>query len=87
MATYQQIALAVGNPLAVRAIGNALHKNLNPQAVPCHRVVNAEGKVSSNYAFGGATAQRIRLESEGVCFETNDTISLALYGIEKIPSI
>lgn len=66
VATYGQIAAASGNPGAARAVGNILHRNVNPTEVPCHRVVNANGRPGSNYAFGGPSAQLRRLESEGV---------------------
>lgn len=66
VATYGQIAAAAGNPGAARAVGNILHRNLDPSAVPCHRVVDAKGRPGSNYAFGGPSAQLRRLESEGV---------------------
>lgn len=40
--TYKQVAEKIGNPLACRAVGNALNKNRNPN-VPCHRVVRSDG--------------------------------------------
>lgn len=50
-----------------RMVGYALHQNKNPK-VPCHRVVNREGKVASGFAFGGPVEQKRRLEVEGVSF-------------------
>ena len=50
-----------------RVVGWALHANRDP-TVPCHRVVNREGKLAENYAFGGWRAQRRRLMKEGVKF-------------------
>lgn len=41
--TYGQIAAAVGNPRACRAVGMANHQNPILLAVPCHRVVGANG--------------------------------------------
>jgi len=64
--TYGQIAQALGIKDA-RIIGWALHANRDP-TVPCHRVVNCEGKLAENYAFGGWRAQRRRLMKEGVKF-------------------
>ena len=78
--TYGQIATCLGNKNLSRAVGNALHCNPDPTSIPCHRVVNSKGKVSSNYAFGGSTAQRMRLEQEGVVFKENGMIDLELYG-------
>src|SRR3990167_2105767 len=46
--TYGLVAKLVGikNP---RLVGSVLHKNINPKKIPCHRVVNARGKVASSY--------------------------------------
>lgn len=82
--TYGQIALYLGNKNMARAVGNALHKNPDPNAIPCHRVVNYKGEVSSAYAFGGRDAQRKRLEEEGIIFEKNGTIDLKKYGVGLI---
>ena len=41
--TYGEIAAAVGNPRACRAVGMANHNNPILIAVPCHRVVGANG--------------------------------------------
>ena len=43
--TYGQIAAAVGNPRACRAVGMANHQNPILLAVPCHRVIGASGKL------------------------------------------
>lgn len=56
-------------------VGWILHKNNNP-LVPCHRVVDRNGRLAPNFgprlrsgqAFNGAKEQRIRLMSEGVKF-------------------
>lgn len=81
VATYGQIAFFLGNPRLARAVGNALHKNPDPRQIPCHRVVNSKGMVSKSYAFGGAEAQRKRLEQEGIVFEPDGTVDLTKYGI------
>lgn len=72
--TYSQTAKAIGRPKAVRAVGNALHKNTNPKLVPCHRVVSSTGKVSLNYKFGGVKAQKEKLGKEGISFKDDHTI-------------
>lgn len=41
--SYEDVAIAVGRPLACRAVGQANHKNPIPLFVPCHRVVNKNG--------------------------------------------
>ncbi|MDI6736773.1 MAG: methylated-DNA--[protein]-cysteine S-methyltransferase [bacterium] len=42
--TYQFIAKAIGNPKALRAVGQALKKNPLPIIIPCHRVIQSNGK-------------------------------------------
>lgn len=65
--TYKEISLAL-NSKAYRAVGTAMNKNpysfLNGGKVPCHRVVNSDGRVG-NFAFGSAKKIRL-LKSEGV---------------------
>ncbi|SDQ84427.1 methylated-DNA--[protein]-cysteine S-methyltransferase [Virgibacillus salinus] len=43
--TYKDIAAAIGNPKAVRAVGGAVNKNPFSIVVPCHRVIGANGKM------------------------------------------
>ena len=43
--TYGEIAAAAGNPRAARAVGMANHCNPILIAVPCHRVIGANGKL------------------------------------------
>ena len=68
--TYGMIAFAIGHPRAARQVGGALHRNPYPVGVPCHRVVNREGRLAPEFAFGGADMQAMLLRSEGV--EVND---------------
>jgi len=77
--TYGQIAMHLGNKHLARAVGNILHENPDPAQYPCHRVVNSQGRVAEHYAFGGAYAQRKRLEQEGIVFETDGCIDLEKY--------
>ena len=78
VATYGQIALYLGNKNFARAVGTILHNNPDPEHIPCHRVVNAQGKLSRSYAFGGVDAQRRLLESEGVVFKSNQVVDLSV---------
>ena len=66
VATYAQIAKMAGNERMARAVGNALHKNPTPGIIPCHRVVDAKGRLAGAFAFGGENAQAELLEAEGV---------------------
>ena len=78
VATYGQIALHLGNRNFARAVGNILHNNPDPEHIPCHRVVNAQGKLARLYAFGGIDAQRCLLESEGVVFKNDQVVDLSV---------
>ena len=66
VATYGQVAEMAGDRKMARAVGNALHKNPDPEHIPCFRVVNSKGELSGEFAFGGAGAQARLLEAEGV---------------------
>ncbi|MBQ8933036.1 MAG: MGMT family protein [Lachnospiraceae bacterium] len=80
VATYGQVAAMAGNPKMARAVGNALHKNPDPDGIPCYRVVNAKGELSGEFAFGGPGAQARLLEADGI--EVRDgRVDLAQYGM------
>ena len=49
-----------------RAVGNALHKNPDPDHIPCYRVVNSKGELSGAFAFGGSDEQANRLRADGI---------------------
>ena len=66
VATYGQIAMLAGSPRASRVVGYALHVNPKPGVIPCHRVVNREGRLAPSFAVGGTDAQQRLLEGEGV---------------------
>lgn len=66
--TYGEIAKFLNEPRLARQVGWALHKNPTPKIVPCHRVVFADGSLSSAFAFGGANEQFKLLSKEGVTF-------------------
>lgn len=68
VATYGQIAVLAGNKRLSRVVGYALHVNPDPDRIPCYRVVNRFGEVSSAFAFGGGNRQIELLQAEGVGF-------------------
>lgn len=76
--TYGQIAIFLGNANYARTVGNILHENPDGEKYPCYKVVNTKGKLSENYAFGGLTAQKQRLEEEGVPVN-NGKVDLKIY--------
>lgn len=51
VATYGQIAMLAGNSRMARQVGWALHKNPDPENIPCHRVVNRSGGLTPAFAF------------------------------------
>lgn len=81
VATYGQVAALAGDKKMARAVGNALHKNPNPDEVPCYRVVNAKGELSGEFAFGGEQAQQKLLEADGIKV-INGKVDLKIYGMK-----
>ena len=80
VATYGRIAELAGDKRMARAVGNALHKNPDPDHIPCFRVVNSKGELSGEFAFGGAGEQERLLREDGV--EVVDgRVDLKKYGI------
>jgi methylated-DNA-[protein]-cysteine S-methyltransferase len=63
--TYGEIARALGDPSAARAVGAALGANPTPIIVPCHRVLAADGSLHGFSAPGGIRTKRQMLEIEG----------------------
>ena len=81
VATYGKVAEMAGNPRMSRAVGNALHKNPDPEHIPCYRVVNSKGELAGAFAFGGENVQKKLLEAEGV--EVVDgKVDLERYGLD-----
>ncbi len=80
VATYGQVAAMAGNERMARAVGNALHKNPDPDTIPCYRVVNAKGELAKAFVFGGINVQAAMLEQDGI--EVVDgKVDLKKYGI------
>lgn len=71
--TYRQIAEAVGNPKACRAVGMANNKNPMIIVVPCHRVIGANGKL---VGYGGGLEMKkalLDLERKVTNTDTHNT--------------
>ena len=62
--TYTEVAVAIGRPKAVRAVGGACGANPVPVLVPCHRVLAAHGGLGG--FSGGLDWKRTLLAREGV---------------------
>ncbi len=80
VATYGRVAELAGNPRMSRAVGNALHKNPDPEHIPCYRVVNAKGELAKAFVFGGVNMQEKLLEADGIEV-VNGRVDLEKYGI------
>lgn len=81
VATYGQVAELAGDKKMARAVGNALHRNPDPEHIPCYRVVNAKGELAGEFAFGGAGKQAAILEADGIEV-INGKVDLTKYGID-----
>jgi methylated-DNA-[protein]-cysteine S-methyltransferase len=65
--TYKDIALALGDIKAIRAVANAIGKNPILLFIPCHRVIGSDGSMTG-YA-GGIEKKRWLLTHEGVSIQ------------------
>jgi O-6-methylguanine DNA methyltransferase len=53
--SYEQLATAIRNPEAVRAIGHANGLNRISILIPCHRVINKNGQLGG---YGGGLRRK-----------------------------
>ena len=74
VATYGQIAAAIGNRRLARVVGYALH-------------VKRDGEVSSAFAFGGANRQVELLKAEGVGFLDGSHVDMTQFCVRALPLI
>src|ERR1700733_9887658 len=61
--SFTDIANKIGEPKAMRTVGNACSTNNLALAVPCHRVLHRDGTLSGGYHWGDAR-QRVLLDRE-----------------------
>jgi len=80
IATYGQVAELAGLGGHARQVGYALHALTAGDALPWHRVLNAQGRVSPRAEPGGDRVQRALLEREGVRFDTGGRADIARFG-------
>jgi methylated-DNA-[protein]-cysteine S-methyltransferase len=64
--TYKEIAAALGNPRAARAVGRAEATNPMPLVIPCHRVIGSDHKLHGYGAGDGLETKAWLLKLEGV---------------------
>ena len=63
--SYHDIARAVGEPRAYRAVGNALNKNIYKN-IPCHRVVRSDGGIGGYNKGTNKKAELLRREGVAI---------------------
>lgn len=72
--TYGHIAALAGWPSHSRMVGRTLRYSPEAEKLPCHRVVNKEGRTAP-----GWSQQRPLLEKEGVRFKSNGHVDMQLH--------
>lgn len=87
VATYGQVAAALGNLRLARVVGYALHANPEPIVIPCHRVVRRDGALAPAFAFGGAERQAELLRAEGVELLDDTHVDMARCCVRALPYI
>lgn len=85
VATYGQVALLAGLPRRARLVGRAMAVLPAGSDVPWHRVVNAQGRISSRGGSPYEHFQRQMLEDEGVIFGGTGRIDLDRFGWDPVP--
>lgn len=63
--SYGELAMEAGKASAARAVGGAMNRNPLPLIIPCHRVVDAQGRLTGYSATGGLATKAWLLELEG----------------------
>jgi len=58
--SYRDLARSAGSACAARAVGRVMSTNPFPLIVPCHRVVNADGRLGQ-YSGGAGKETKARL--------------------------
>ncbi len=69
-ASYADLARAVGNPRAVRAVGGAMANNPLPLVIPCHRVLRSDGTIG-----GFSTPQGVKQKKRMLRLEDAPAVS------------
>lgn len=71
--SYKDLAIAVGNPAAARAVGAAMGHNPWPVVVPCHRVLKSDGSLGGYSGRLGVSFKRRLLDMEAAATGTSVT--------------
>ncbi len=72
--TYRQIARLAGKPQCSRMVGQAMFHAPREMKLPCHRVVNSQGRTAPFWQ-----EQTTLLKQEGVAFKQNGNVDLKKY--------
>lgn len=62
--TYKWVACKIGSPGAARAVGQVLKNNPYPLLIPCHRVVESNGKPGGYMGRGDSKTKKALLDLE-----------------------
>ena len=73
--TYGQIAWIIGSPRHARLVGRMLHDATDTLGLPCHRVVNSQGKTAPHWP-----EQANLLRAEGVLLRKNGCVDMKISG-------
>lgn len=74
VSTYGQLAFLLGFPRRARMVGRALSHAPEERQLPCHRVVNCQGRTAPCWP-----EQKMLLEGEGIEFLKNGCVDLKRY--------
>lgn len=79
--TYGEIARLAGKPQYSRMVGQAMFHAPQKRHLPCHRVVNSQGRLVPSWM-----EQRNMLEKEGVTFKPNGCVDMTkhFWNIDKL---
>lgn len=74
--TYRALALALGDAIAVRAVGQIMAVNEHPDMYPCYKVVHSDGRMGGYSAPGGTSAKIEKLRADGIPIQSGSIQSL-----------
>ncbi len=77
--SYGQIAAWLGDPRAARTVGWALHSLPEGHDLPWHRVINAQGRITTSCMGHTSHRQRDLLEAEGIAFGLDGRVEMDRY--------
>ena len=77
--SYGQIARLIGRPQCSRMVGQAMFHAPEELHLPCHRVVNSQGRLVPSWED-----QRSLLEKEGITFRKNGYVDLSKHAWKEV---